>query len=77
MKIIKDNSKKTILKDKTYKIICSECKSKLEYTNNDIESDRDGRFIICPICSKLHPIKDYNDKIRTLNNVLWNFVIKK
>jgi transcription elongation factor Elf1 len=47
MKIIKQVSAQIDLpKKKT----CYGCKSVLEYTRVDIKSDRDGNYIVCPVC---------------------------
>lgn len=38
------------IKPKSKKCTCYKCKSKLEYTNDDIKTDRDGDYIVCPVC---------------------------
>lgn len=48
MKVIKQGQKV----EKTRKVTCYGCKSKLEYTSNDVQSDRDGKYIVCPVCGK-------------------------
>ena len=48
MKIIKNNY---IEKDSTI-VICPECKSRLEIMPDDVQTDRDGNYIICPCCHK-------------------------
>lgn len=47
MKIIKNNYKET-----TWEVKCPQCKSKLEVSESDIQSDRDGRYFVCPCCGK-------------------------
>ncbi len=46
MKIIKKGEKK----EKEYIKTCSGCKTKFSYKNRDIETDRDGSYVICPVC---------------------------
>jgi len=48
MKVLKYGKLKKI----TYIVICHECKSELEYTNEDIKFDKDGNYVICPVCKK-------------------------
>lgn len=52
MKILEDNYKK--IKHPTYSLHitakCPSCYSKLEIDSNDIQEDRDGKYIICPCC---------------------------
>lgn len=45
MKVIKHPPKQ-----KDQKATCHKCKAELEYTFTDIQSDRDGRYIVCPCC---------------------------
>jgi len=37
---------------KVFEKTCGYCKSELEYDMSDVESDRDGSYIICPSCGK-------------------------
>lgn len=46
MKIIKEGK----IKPKSNKKTCYKCDSELEYEFADINSDKDGKYIICPIC---------------------------
>lgn len=46
MKIIKKGKIKIREKKKT----CYECRTKFSYTSMDVEIDRDGNYIKCPIC---------------------------
>lgn len=46
MKIIKVGN----LESKTYNEICYKCNSELQYEQKDIQSDRDGKYIVCPVC---------------------------
>jgi len=48
MKIIKKGSVANIAKQ----ITCKSCNSELEYIPHDVKSDRDGLYVICPICKK-------------------------
>lgn len=48
MKILKHGE----VKEVTYTVTCHSCNSILEYNSNDIHSDRDGNYIICPVCKK-------------------------
>jgi hypothetical protein len=43
--------------EKVYKVVCQKCKSKLEFTKEDVEGygeDYLGRYlrIVCPVCSE-------------------------
>lgn len=38
--------------EKPRKITCHSCKSKLEFTNSDIQYDRDGSYVICLVCGQ-------------------------
>lgn len=29
---------------------CDKCKTKFEYDQSDIQRDRDGRYVVCPMC---------------------------
>jgi DNA-directed RNA polymerase subunit RPC12/RpoP len=33
--------------------VCSKCKSELLVTISDLKSDRDGSYVICPVCSTM------------------------
>ncbi len=46
MKIIKRGKEKVIEKKKS----CYKCKSVLSFTSSDVELDRDGKYIVCPVC---------------------------
>lgn len=48
MKIIKVGNFEVKTKDK----VCGKCKSELQYEPKDVKSDRDGRYIICPVCGQ-------------------------
>ena len=48
MKILKEGKKQ----ERPRRVTCGSCKSKLEYTTEDIQYDRDGKHIICPVCEK-------------------------
>lgn len=47
MKIIKKG--KLPEKEETEKT-CMKCKTKFTYVPKDVESDRDGRYVVCPLC---------------------------
>lgn len=47
MKIIKEGKIKATEKKKS----CYKCKTKFSYEPNDINSDRDGRYVVCPKCN--------------------------
>lgn len=49
MKIIKKGNLESDVK----KITCWKCNSELEYGPNDVETDRDGEYITCPVCNRL------------------------
>lgn len=46
MKILKRKE----LKTKKIKHKCQKCGSVLVYDETDVMTDRDGRFVICPVC---------------------------
>lgn len=46
IKIIKQGT----VEETVFKCTCSACDSILEYTNDDIHTDRDGSYIECPVC---------------------------
>jgi len=46
MKIIKKGKLKPVKKTKH----CHKCKTLFSFTNADIESDRDGSYVKCPVC---------------------------
>ncbi len=46
MKIIKRGKVKEKIREK----VCWKCDSKLEYKPKDVKCDRDGRYIVCPVC---------------------------
>ena len=48
MKIIKVGKVISETKQKT----CSKCNSELEYVPKDIKTDREGKYIICPVCGQ-------------------------
>lgn len=49
MKVINEGQKPD---EKPRKIKCQRCKSTLEFTNNDIQYDRDGSYVVCPVCNQ-------------------------
>lgn len=49
MKVVENKKLPQRGKSKT----CYNCKSKLRYINSDVHMDRDGKYIICPVCTKL------------------------
>ncbi len=49
MKILKEGEVKPKVQRKT----CFNCKSILEFPNEDIQQDRDGSYIICPVCQTI------------------------
>lgn len=36
---------------KEFKIKCYKCKTKFAYSEKDIDSDRDRRYVMCPSCT--------------------------
>lgn len=48
MKILK----KGIIPSTAKKIICNNCSSELEFNQNDVKHDRDGSYVVCPVCNK-------------------------
>lgn len=48
MRIIKQGS----VPLKESKRTCLKCKTKFAYGPNDIQSDRDGRYVVCPTCGQ-------------------------
>jgi len=48
MKILKMGKKP----NKNKRTMCLNCGTKLEYSSADVNSDRDGKYIICPVCSQ-------------------------
>ena len=48
MKIIKEGKGK----QPTKKHKCKKCETKFEYDNSDIQQDRDGTYVECPVCQK-------------------------
>ena len=48
MKIIKEGKKK---EEKEVNTTCYKCEAVLSYSASDIQSDRDGRFVVCPCCN--------------------------
>ncbi|GAA0883277.1 hypothetical protein GCM10009120_18740 [Sphingobacterium siyangense subsp. cladoniae] len=48
MKILK----RGVVSNPSKKINCDGCTSELEYTAKDIQFDRDGSYIVCPVCKK-------------------------
>lgn len=45
MRVIKEGS----LPVKEKKCTCYKCKTKFAYTSNEVKSDRDGSYVVCPI----------------------------
>lgn len=45
MKIIKKGK----VEVKRYHQTCSECHTEFEYTYSDIDTDRDGSYVVCPL----------------------------
>lgn len=63
MKIIKKGK----IERKLYVRTCTECGTKFEYGYNDIESDRQGSYVVCPLeeCNTIithHPNPNTLDK---------------
>jgi hypothetical protein len=50
MKIIKRGALQSEL---NVNVICKSCNSELEYQRLDIKRDRDGKYIVCPVCLHL------------------------
>lgn len=48
MKILKRGK----IENPLYKITCGHCTSELAYNNTDVKYDRDGDYIVCPVCGK-------------------------
>jgi len=48
MKIIKLGE----IKQENQQIICKSCQTEFKIEPNDIQSDRDGRYVICTLCGK-------------------------
>ena len=48
MKILK----KGVVPSHKQKINCNNCKSELEFKQDDVRHDRDGSYIVCPVCNK-------------------------
>lgn len=46
MKVLKLGNIK--FSDKPVKKTCHDCKTQFEYEKSDINTDRDGRYVICP-----------------------------
>ena len=42
--------KKNKIKKRQVKVKCKTCNSVFIYTEDDLESDEDGNYVICPIC---------------------------
>ena len=47
MKVIKKGKVKN-----TKEKVCWKCNSELEYEQKDVKSDRDGNYIVCPVCGQ-------------------------
>ena len=48
MKILKRGK----VKNEHPKMICAYCDTVFEYLKTDIYWDRDGRYVVCPVCDK-------------------------
>lgn len=46
MKILKEGK----IKPRSHKKTCAKCDSELEYDFSDVITDKDGKYIICPVC---------------------------
>lgn len=56
MKVIQIGNQKIFTTKKT----CGYCKSKLEYTPSDVKYDRDGSYVVCPVCGKFLAVGNSN-----------------
>lgn len=36
--------------EKETKKTCYKCKTKLAYVSSDVAQDKDGKYIVCPVC---------------------------
>lgn len=45
MKIIKKGK----VEEKVWTRTCSNCKTEFEYTQSDVDSDREGSYVVCPL----------------------------
>lgn len=57
MKIIKNGK----LVDKTIKKTCFKCKTKFAYTESDTKTDRDGKYVNCPVCETFISVSYLNN----------------
>jgi len=57
MKIIKKGK----LVDKTIKKTCFKCKTKFAYTESDTKTDRDGKYVNCPVCETFISVSYLNN----------------
>ena len=55
MKIIKIGN----VEPSTRRKICYYCSSEFEYDTTDIKYDRDGDYVICPVCDKFLNINNF------------------
>lgn len=44
----RDNRK--YINNPIYRTECSACGSIIEYTKDEVHTDRDGSYIVCPVC---------------------------
>ena len=66
MKVIKQGNGHI---EKPVKKTCGSCNSKLEYTRADIKSDqRDGDYIICPVCDSWMSVRSTNYSYNRLDD---------
>ena len=42
--------------------MCKSCKTIFKYTQQDTEIDRDGKYVVCPVCKRFITVKWYYDK---------------
>lgn len=67
MKIIEDNFNKK--RSKTKQFICDNCKSKIEYDQNDVRYGAYGvGEIVCPLCKKINVLEEENLEL-TVDNL--------
>lgn len=50
IKILNKGNKANKLKSPIYRVECSNCGSILQYSKEDVHTDRDGSYIECPVC---------------------------
>ena len=56
MRIIKEGS----LKEIEYRHTCHECRTVFAATIKDTNTDRDGQYVVCPLCGAFVEFEKYN-----------------